>query len=190
MELGATVCVPRKPNCALCPLARHCAAKASGEQGFFPPARTIAPKRILDVSVALIFKGDEFLVTRRPDEGLLGGLWELPGGKWEIGETGLQALHRELGEELGIKVHVRKDYPAVRHSYTHFGVRLHPFLCGLEGRRRPRSALPLRWIRREDIPALAFPKGTLKIFDLVWAEQGRLAAESPGSWDTMPTPNP
>ena len=190
MELGATICVPKKPECGICPLAKHCAAFACGEQGAFPPARPNSPKPIHDVSVALIFKGDEFLVTRRPDEGLLGGLWELPGGKWEQGETGLQALHRELGEELGIRVHVQRDYPAIRHSYTHFGVRLHPFLCALDGRRRPRSALPMRWIRREDIAALAFPKGTMKIFNVVWTEEARRAAESPGTWDGMPFPHP
>jgi hypothetical protein len=88
-----------------------------------------------------------------------------------------------MGEELGIRVHVLRNYPAIRHDYTHFGVRLHPFLCSLEGRRRPRSALPMRWIRREDIAALAFPRGTLKIFDLVWAEKTSRAAESPGTWD-------
>jgi A/G-specific adenine glycosylase len=183
MELGATVCFPKKPECGSCPLAKHCAAFARGEQGLFPPARLISPKPILDVSVALIFKEDQFLVTRRPDEGLLGGLWELPGGKWEKGETALEALHRELGEELGIRVNVLKDYPAIKHSYTHFGVRLHPFLCALHGRRRPLSALPLRWIRREDIAALAFPKGTLKVFDLVWTEEALRAAESQGAWD-------
>ena len=188
MELGAMVCLPKKPDCGCCPLANHCAAFARAEQTAFPPARPISPKPILDVSVALIFKGDEFLVTRRPDEGLLGGLWELPGGKWEKGETALEALHRELGEELGIRVHVRRDYPAIRHSYTHFGVRLHAFLCALAGRRRPRSALPMRWIRREDMPALAFPKGTLKIFDVVWAEETRRAAESPGTWDGLSLP--
>ena len=190
MELGATVCLPKKPECGSCPLAKHCAAFARGEQGLYPPARLISPKPILDVSVALIFKEDHFIVTRRPDQGLLGGLWELPGGKWEKGETALEALHRELGEELGIRVHVLRDYPTVRHSYTHFGVRLHPFLCALHGRRRPRSPLPMRWIRREEIAALAFPRGTSKIFDLVWAEETRRAAESPGTWDGMLLPHP
>jgi A/G-specific adenine glycosylase len=191
MALGATVCRPRKPDCVACPLARHCAAYASNSQVSFPPSPSHATKRVLNVSVALLFEKDRFLVTQRPEKGFLGGLWELPGGKWESGEDGVLALHRELREELGIRVIIKRDYPAVRHSYTHFGVRLHPFLCELAGKRRPESPLSIRWIRREEIAALAFPTGTLKVFDLIWAgESGRRAAESPGTWDDLALPHP
>lgn len=186
MELGATVCLPKNPVCGSCPLARHCAAFARGEQGSCPPARSTPAKRILDVSVALLYHGDRFLVTRRPEEGFLGGLWELPGGKWENGEDGPAALHRELGEELGIKVSVLAQYAAIRHNYTHFAVRLHPFLCRLEGKRQPESPLSLRWIRREDIPHLAFPTGTLKIFDAVLGQDARRAAEAAPPWEGAP----
>lgn len=185
MELGATLCLPKKPLCGSCPLRVRCAAFSKGEPEAFPPVRSKPVKRIFDVSVALLVRGDTFLVTRRAEGGLLGGLWELPGGKWEDGEDGPAALHRELREELGVEVAILGGYPPIRHDYTHFGVRLHPFLCRIEGTRQPVSALPMRWIRREDISALVFPRGTLKIFDVVWTEEERRAAESAEVWDGM-----
>ena len=183
MELGATLCLPKSPLCGSCILAGDCSAFALGDPGSFPPRRAVTVKPLFDVSVALLFHGDHFLVTRRAEKGLLGGLWELPGGKWEENEDGPAALHRELREELGIEVSILHRYPAIRHAYTHFGVRLHPFLCRIAGKRQPESALPMRWIRREDISTLVFPKGTLKIFDAVWSQGARRAAESAGLWD-------
>lgn len=186
MELGATVCTPRQPSCPSCPLTAHCRAFQLGEpERYSVPAKPKAPRRVVDVSVAILMDGEKFLVTRRPDEALLGGLWELPGGKWEEGEDGEAALHRELGEELGVTAKVTASFPVVRHAYTHFSVRLHPFLCKIVGRRRPSSHLPSRWIRHGDIGSLAFPKGTLKVFATVWPEMAQ-AAEAPGRWKAPP----
>ncbi len=186
MELGATVCTPRQPSCAECPLKVRCRAYELGQTERYPVAtKPKTPRRVVDVSVAILMRGDRFLVTRRPDDALLGGLWELPGGKWEEGEDGEAALHRELREELGVTARVTASFPVVRHAYTHFSVRLHPFLCRIVGRREPSSHLPSRWIRRGDIGALAFPKGTLKVFAAVWPEKAQ-AAEEPGRWETQP----
>ena len=183
MELGATICSHRSPACDACPLSHECEAFRAGTPERFPPPKTKTQKKVtFDVSVGLILDGDRFLVTRRPDDGLLGGLWELPGGKWEPGEDGAAALYRELEEELGIRVSMEAAFPQVRHSYTHFSVRLHPFLCRLSGKARPRTQLPIRWITRSQIPTLAFPKGTLKVFERVWPALP-MAADAPARWD-------
>jgi A/G-specific adenine glycosylase len=184
MELGATVCTPRSPSCPACPLAPRCLALERGQAELYPPPpKPKAPRLTVDVSVAIILRDRRFLVTRRPDDVLLGGLWELPGGKWEPGEDGKAALHRELLEELGIRVRVEAEYPVVKHAYTHFSVRLHPFLCSIAGRKSPASKLPSKWIERCEIGALAFPTGTLKVFSTVWPLALRAAEEAP-EWDS------
>jgi A/G-specific adenine glycosylase len=183
MELGATVCTPRTPSCPACPLARRCLALERGQTELYPQSpKARAPRRIVDVSVAIVMREGRFFVTRRPDDALLGGLWELPGGKWEADEDGEAALHRELHEELGIRVRVEAEYPVVRHAYTHFSVRLHPYLCRIVGRKNPVSDLPSRWIERREIGALAFPTGTLKVFSAVWPPALR-AAEAAPDWE-------
>jgi A/G-specific adenine glycosylase len=81
MELGATVCTPRAPDCPSCPLAARCAARATGRQAELPvvpprPAAASLP-RLVQVA-AWIERDGKVLLGRRPASGLYGGLWELP----------------------------------------------------------------------------------------------------------------
>ena len=68
-----------------------------------------------------------FLIAQRPLTGLLGGLWEFPGGKQEPGETLPQALQREIKEELDIDIEVGEHLTTIKHAYTHFRITLHAF---------------------------------------------------------------
>jgi A/G-specific adenine glycosylase len=181
MELGATLCIPRAPKCGSCPICAHCKGFQSGEPQRYPLRAPRRSRPLFDVSVALLWRDGRFLVTRRPSEGLLGGLWELPGGKWESGEEAEGALRRELREELGVEVEISESHTVIRHGYTHFEVRLHPFSCSAIDGREPRSELPMQWISPSEIKGLAFPKGSLKIFDSVFQEQSKAAEEEP-SW--------
>ena len=72
-------------------------------------------------------EGGKFLIAQRPLDGLLGGLWEFPGGKQENGETLPAALQREIVEELDINIDVGEFLVAVKHAYTHFRITLHAF---------------------------------------------------------------
>jgi A/G-specific adenine glycosylase len=188
MELGATVCTPKDPACAQCPLRHFCAGLAAGAPASYPAPPSRKPVPVYDVSVAFLWRGERFLVTRRPDGALLGGLWELPGGKWEAGEGGEEAVRREMREELGINVRVLRAHPVVRHAYSHFAVRLHPYDCEPAQGGEPRSALPSRWILPAEISGLAFPRGTRKIFSAVLRVPDALrAAEAAAPYDS-PSP--
>lgn len=83
------------------------------------------------VVCAILRRGDLFLLARRPPGKRLGGLWEFPGGKVEPGELPVDALHRELAEELGCTVRVLAEFPAVEHVYEWGAIRLLPFVCEL-----------------------------------------------------------
>jgi A/G-specific adenine glycosylase len=180
MELGATVCAPRKPSCDACPLRDLCVAAGEGRAEAYPALRA---KKVLPewrVAVALLWRGERFLVAQRRPEGLLGGLWELPGGKVEAGETPEQALAREIAEELGTSVLAVAELPCVKHAYSHFKVDLRPFDCRLErGAPEPKSDRPLRWILPAERHDLAFPAATLRIFEDRFGPSLRAAEAAP-----------
>jgi A/G-specific adenine glycosylase len=163
MELGALVCAPRGPLCEECPVNRWCGAFASGNAEELPRRNPSRPRPRYTVAVGVIFRRGRVFITRRPPEGLLGGLWEFPGGKVEEGETIVQALRRELREELGVEVIVNRELDPVSHGYSHFQVELHPFLCSLPDGQEPGTAQPVRWVWPSQLDRYAFPGGTLKI---------------------------
>jgi A/G-specific adenine glycosylase len=129
MDLGATVCTPRLPNCPECPLSRFCQARALGIQDERPVILKKAAIPHYIVTAAVICRDRQVLITQRPLDGLLGGLWEFPGGKLQPGEDLADCLQREISEELGVAVNVRGRMGIYRHAYTHFLVTLHAFRC-------------------------------------------------------------
>ncbi len=138
MELGQQICLPANPRCLLCPLSPFCLARERGTQLERPcrPPRKNIPH--YDVVAGVIFRdpifsknrisnNQRFLIAQRPLTGLLGGLWEFPGGKQEPGETLPQALQREIQEELAIEITVGDHLTSIKHAYTHFRITLHAF---------------------------------------------------------------
>ena len=103
MELGARICTPRNPKCDVCPARRHCQARALGRQNRLPVRRRKKPLPHYDIVAAAIEKNGRYLFGKRPARDMLGGMWELPGGKVEAGETHAQALAREIRESWGLK---------------------------------------------------------------------------------------
>ncbi len=131
MELGALVCTSKAPACGSCPVRDACRAHARGCPGAYPVRRPRRPVPHRDVAVGIVTRGSRVFIDRRPYGGLLGGLWEFPGGKVEAGEDARQALDRELWEEFRMRVRVVEALEPVRHAYSHLRVTLHPFLCRL-----------------------------------------------------------
>jgi len=97
MELGAVICTPRAPVCALCPVAACCAALKEGAPERYPVKSPRRAKPHHQIAAALIWQEGRLLIARRPEKGLLGGLWEFPGGKQESGESLEQAAVRCWG---------------------------------------------------------------------------------------------
>lgn len=160
MELGRMVCKPRKPLCEACPLQKHCRAYANGTQHQRPVKRKKAPIPHYDVTAGIIWNDSgQLLIAQRPADGLLGGLWEFPGGKQEAGETLEQCLQRELREELAIAVEVGELFTVVNHAFTHFKITLHAFTCRhIGGEPQAIDAQDWRWVSPEQLDDYAFGK--------------------------------
>ena len=134
MELGQRVCRPKSPHCEKCPIQAHCRAWAAGTQSKRPRRAKRPPTPHYDVTAGLIRDAQErLLIAQRPLDGLLGGLWEFPGGKVEAGDTLADCLKHELREELAIEVDVHGLFTVVEHGFTHFKITLHAFECLYRG---------------------------------------------------------
>jgi len=153
IELGATVCTPREPSCDRCPLNDLCWANAEGEQEALPVRRDRRQVPHYDVAAAVTVREDgAVLVAQRNVDGMLGGLWEFPGGKCEEGESLPECLVREMREELDVQVEVGEPVIVIPHAYTHFRITLHAFWCRLrDGRPRCLDCAAFRWISPEDL---------------------------------------
>ncbi|MDJ0522774.1 MAG: A/G-specific adenine glycosylase [Planctomycetota bacterium] len=166
MELGATVCTPRSPSCLLCPLQRDCAGRAAGRAEELPvkPARGPTPHH--DIAAGLVWRGDRLLIARRPADGLLGGLWEFPGGKRRDGESLAEACVREVREETGLEVTSPEPFLSLDHAYTHFRITLHLFHCVSEhGTPRPLGCEAPRFVSVDELDRYPFPRANRRALD-------------------------
>lgn len=145
MELGATACLPRDPNCTACPLARSCQACRSGafRSRLLSPANNRIEK--VEWPLVLIRSSNKILLRRRPPNGILGGLWEIPGGERRKRESLTSALERLLNGLAG-QVKPLSLVGEIRHSITHRRIRAPIFVMTCPDIRKLRLSHPhWRW---------------------------------------------
>jgi len=168
MELGALVCKPGKPGCGACPIRRFCRAFAAGTVGRYTWRITRAPLPSYEIAVGVVKKNGRMLITLRKPEGLLGGLWEFPGGKLKKGETPETACVREIAEETGLKVCIESYLTRITHAYTHFKISMDVFICRYEsGRVTLDGPQDHRWITSDEIEQYPFPRANHKFFSIL-----------------------
>ncbi len=158
MDLGAMICTPRRPACQQCPWEQDCQARQLGDQLRLPARRPRRPLPHHDIAAGVIWRDGHILIAQRPPSGLLGGMWEFPGGKREPGETMEQCLVREVAEELGIAVLVRQLLATVEHAYTHFRITLHAYHCQyISGEPKALGCAAWKWVSPGELDDYAFP---------------------------------
>ncbi len=167
MDLGATLCTPHKPDCPHCPWKLYCQAYNLGIQSQLPMTETRAPIPRKMIGVAVIWNDQgQILIDRRRQSGLLGGLWEFPGGKLEPGETVEGCIQREIREELGIEIQVGDRLITVEHTYSHFHVTLNVHHCQhISGEPQPIECDEVRWVTLTELEQYPFPKANVQIIE-------------------------
>lgn len=173
MELGATICTPKNPDCNLCPLSDECIAYKNVRTETVPYKSPAKKRPHHEIGIGIIRGDDEkLLIAKRPDDAMLGGLWEFPGGKQKQQESIEETVARELHEELGVEVEVEQPFMKLNHGYSHFTVTLQAYLCRIKsGSPKPNSSTEIKWVSIEELSEYPFPKANRKLTE---ALQNRL----------------
>lgn len=160
MELGATVCTPSRPACSSCPVSGGCIASQTSRTDIIPFKSKAKKIPHYKIGVGLIVsESGKLLIALRPENAMLGGMWEFPGGKNEKGESLHETVIRELREELGVEVEVSEKYMQLKHAYSHFRITLHAYWCTIvSGKPTPKSSDELKWVSLDEIEQYPFPK--------------------------------
>jgi A/G-specific adenine glycosylase len=159
MDLGSSICTPKKPACALCPLNHDCAARARGDQETFPrkaPKKTGALRR---GAAFVVTRGDELLVRTRPEKGLLGGMTEVPSSQWLAAQNDKGAL-QQAPMLKGIARWHRKT-GVVTHFFTHFPLELVVYTTSVPSRTRAPEGM--RWVPIATLADEALPSVMRKV---------------------------
>ncbi len=142
MDLGSSICTPKKPACALCPLNDDCVARARGDQETFPRKAPKKAGRLRRGAAFIVTRGDELLVRTRAEKGLLGGMTEVPGSEWLAGQDDKAAL-KQAPVLNGVGRWHRKA-GVVTHVFTHFPLELVVYTAQVPARSRAPEGM--RWV--------------------------------------------
>ena len=157
MDLGATICTPKKPACALCPWREPCVARARGDAETFPRKTPKAEGRLRRGAAFVVTRKDGALLVRtRPDTGLLAKMTEVPTTDWTHDFDDAKAL-----AQAPLKAGWHRAAGIVNHTFTHFPLELAVYRAGVPtGRRAPKG---MRWIAASEIDGAAFPNVMRKV---------------------------
>ena len=170
MELGACVCIPTNPRCGHSPLQDWCRAHRELDDPTQLPRKTPKKKRPHHHEIAgYLRRGDSVLVRRRPSDQMLGGLWELPGGRIHDGEKPRAALGRNLKEWLGRRPRIGIQLTEIAHGYSHFTITLSAFAATMADDPPLGKNKDWRWAEPQELEELPFDRAHRRLLDQLFA---------------------
>ena len=169
MDMGATICTPRKPKCSICPWKSFCIAYACYKPVDFPVK--MIPKKVPfeEIGIGIVLNNiGQVLIDKRKNSSELGGLWEFPGGKRERQEAIQSTISRELMEEMSIKVEIVKELMVLDHQYSHKKLRFYVHICKwISGEIIPLACQEFRWVNPENLSKYPFPAANIKMIKVL-----------------------
>jgi A/G-specific adenine glycosylase len=159
MDLGSSICTPKKPACALCPLNDGCLARGQGDQETYPRKAAKKTGALRRGAAFVVTRGDELLVRTRVEKGLLGGMTEVPGSSWVAAQDDKAAL-KQAPVLNGIARWHRKA-GIVTHVFTHFPLELVVYTASVPARARAPSGM--RWVPVATLKDEALPNVMRKV---------------------------
>jgi A/G-specific adenine glycosylase len=159
MDLGSSICTPKKPACALCPLNDGCAARLRGDQETYPRKAAKKTGALRRGAAFVVTRGDELLVRTRVEKGLLGGMTEVPGSNWIASQDDRAAL-KQAPVLTGIARWHRKA-GIVSHVFTHFPLELVVYTATVPA--RARAPAGMRWVPVSTLRDEALPNVMRKV---------------------------
>ncbi|SET10602.1 A/G-specific DNA-adenine glycosylase [Natronincola peptidivorans] len=162
MELGALICTPNFPKCLACPLLQLCKARALGVQEKVPVKQKKPKQKERVMEMALIYKKDKILITKRPKEGLLGDLWGLPGIEQEKDLKAGRSIELELLETYAIKVSNINYLLKKNHVFTH--IKWHMLLYEMKLEEEKEIDYPeIKWVNKNQLKLYPLPTAFKKM---------------------------
>jgi len=159
MDLGSSICTPKKPACALCPLNDDCAARLRGDQEAFPRKAAKKTGELRRGAAFVVTRGNELLVRTRAEKGLLGGMTEVPGSDWLAAQDDKAAL-KQAPTLKGVARWHRKA-GVVTHVFTHFPLELVVYTASVSA--RAHAPQGMRWVPIATLQGEALPNVMRKV---------------------------
>ena len=166
MDLGATVCT-RAPVCERCPVGDTCLARAQGAVASYPGSRPRKAVPVREVQMLLLWSRGGVMLEKRPPSGIWGGLWSFP--EMAVDEDVAAACQARFG----IDVAVVERLPVLKHSFTHFTLRIHPVACRVQGGHRAADGAATAWMSPDDAMRAAVPVPVRKLLKTLSQSRSR-----------------
>jgi len=167
MDLGSSFCQAKVVHCSPCPITSECKATRNSDPLKYPEPNKNKPIPNVKVSVCIIYHKNKLLILQRPQNKMLGGLWEFPGGKIELGESKEVAAVREIKEETNLSILCPDYIGEVKHQYSHFKVTISLFLKKVNSISTLKIKENYVWTTIKGLDKFALPKANYKMLELL-----------------------
>jgi A/G-specific adenine glycosylase len=167
MDLGSSFCQAKTVHCDPCPITSDCKATLNDNPLEYPETKKSKSIPTINVAVCIISHNSKLLLMQRPQNKMLGGLWEFPGGKIKLGEPKENATTREVKEETGLTIKDPQYLGEVKHQYSHFKASISLFYYIIDDISSIKIKENYIWTTMKGLDKFPLPKANYKMLELL-----------------------